>query len=69
MTKPPKKPMDDGGNYITVTPKTDREVELLNRQLERIQSFFPDQRHKVTPTKLAKRLVVEQAYRDQNEEI
>lgn len=64
MAKPEKKQLDDGGNYVTVTPKTEREVELLNRQLERIQSFMPDQRHRVTPTKLAKRLVMEQAERD-----
>lgn len=64
MAKPPKKQMDDGGNYVTVTPKTEREVELLNRQLERIQSFIPAQKHRVTPTKLAKRLVMEQAERD-----
>ncbi|MNG96553.1 hypothetical protein D3C87_1497250 [compost metagenome] len=64
MAKPPKRQMDDGGNYVTITPKTEREVELLNRQLDRIQSFMPDQKHRVTPTKLAKRLVMEQAERD-----
>lgn len=64
MSKYPKKQMDDGGNYITVTPKTEQEVELLNRQLDRIQSFMPDQKHRVTPKKLAKRLVMEQAKRD-----
>ncbi|EPW7037832.1 hypothetical protein J8A01_22915 [Vibrio parahaemolyticus] len=64
MAKPPKKTIDEGGNYVTVTPKTQREADLLNRQLERIQSFMPSQKHRVTPTKLAKRLVMEQAKRD-----
>jgi hypothetical protein len=68
MTKPPKKSIDDGGNYVIIKPKTQKEVDLLNRQLKRIQSFLPKQKHRVTPTKLAKRLVIEQAERDLNNE-
>ncbi|CAK2793940.1 conserved hypothetical protein [Vibrio crassostreae] len=56
--------IDEGGDYVTVVPRSQREVELLNRQLRRIQSFMPDQKHRVTPTKLAKRLILEQAERD-----
>lgn len=64
MTKPPKKSVDDGGNYVVVNIKTQQEVDLLNRQLARIQSFIPDQKHRVTPHKLAKRLIMEQVGRD-----
>lgn len=64
MPKPPKKSIDDGGSHVIVKPKTQREVDLLNRQLERIQSFMPDQKHRITPTKLAKRLIMEQVERD-----
>lgn len=59
-----KTTIDNGGQYVTVTPKNDYEAMLLNRQLERIQSFIPPQQHRITPTKLAKRLVMEKAEED-----
>ncbi|WCG82271.1 hypothetical protein [Pectobacterium sp. A5351] len=57
-------PIDDGGNYVTVTPQDKNAARLLNRQLKRIQAFMPSQKHRVTPTKLAKRLVMEKAEED-----
>ncbi|MCO7255407.1 hypothetical protein KSI86_14690 [Dickeya oryzae] len=64
MTKSALTPIDDGGRYVTVTPQDEQAARLLNRQLDRIQSFMPSQRHRVTPTKLAKRLVMEKARED-----
>ncbi len=67
MTKSQKTSIDDGGDYLIIKPDNQRDVELLNRQLKRIQSFMPSQKHRVTPHKLAKRLIMEQAERDTNE--
>lgn len=67
MPKKTYSQIDDGGKYVTVKPQTELDVKLLNRQLDRIQSFMPTQKHRVTPTKLTKRLVMEQAGRDKNE--
>jgi len=64
MAKSAKTPIDNGGNYVTVTPQNEYEERLLNRQLMRIQSFMPPQQHRITPTKLAKRLVMEKAEED-----
>ncbi|MEO3988378.1 hypothetical protein [Pseudocitrobacter cyperus] len=59
-----KTTIDNGGNYVTVVPQTEYEVHLLNRQLKRIQAIVPEQKHRITPTKLAKQLVLEKAQED-----
>lgn len=64
MPKSAKTSIDDGGDYVTVTPRDEHETKLLNRQLKRIQSFMPSQKHRVTPTKLSKKLVIEKAEED-----
>lgn len=64
MPKSALTPIDNGGHYVTVTPQDEQAARLLNRQLERIQSFMPSQQHRITPRKLAKRLVMEKALED-----
>ncbi|MBP2200296.1 hypothetical protein [Pantoea cypripedii] len=64
MPRSAKTPIDDGGDYVTVTPRDEYSAQLLNRQLKRIQSFMPSQQHRVTPIKLAKQLVMEKAEED-----
>ncbi|WP_174871197.1 hypothetical protein [Pectobacterium polaris] len=64
MPKSEKTLIDDGGDYVTVIPQDEHAARLLNRQLKRIQSFMPSQKHRVTPRKLAKQLVMEKAEED-----